>query len=109
MSTDDRKTKKQLIQELHSLRHKVAVILMDINLPGMNGIEALKELKNTEETRTIPVVALSANAMERDKRKGLEAGFHRYLTKPIDVVEVLAGINSALDEAIFRRESGTKT
>ena len=84
------------------------VTFMDINRPGMNGIEALKELKNTEGTCTIPVVALSANAMERDRRKGLEAGFHCYLTKPIDVVEVLAGINSALDEAIFRRESGTK-
>jgi CheY-like chemotaxis protein len=80
------------------------VILMDINQPGMNGIEALNELKRIRETRAIPVVALSANAMDRDKKKGLEAGFYCYLTKPIDVVEVLTGINAALDEATSRQQ-----
>ena len=77
---------------------------MDINLPGMNEIEALNELKRIRETRAIPVVALSANAMDRDKKKGLEAGFYCYLPKPIDVVEVLTEINAALDEATSRQQ-----
>ena len=80
------------------------VILMDINLPGMNEIEVLNELKRIRETRAIPVVALLANAMDRDKKKGLEAGFYCYLTKPIDVVEVLMEINAALDEATSRQQ-----
>ena len=58
------------------------VILMDINLPGISGIEALKILREDPATAHIPVVALSANAMPRDIEKGLEAGFFRYLTKP---------------------------
>ena len=59
------------------------VILMDINLPGISGIEALKILREDPATAHIPVVALSANAMPRDIEKGLEAGFFRYLTKPL--------------------------
>jgi PleD family two-component response regulator len=59
------------------------VILMDINLPGISGLTALKILAGDAATAHIPVVALSANAMPRDIEKGLEAGFFRYLTKPI--------------------------
>jgi CheY-like chemotaxis protein len=58
------------------------VILMDINLPGISGIEALKILHEDPATTHIPVVALSANAMPRDIAMGLELGFFRYLTKP---------------------------
>ena len=65
------------------------VILMDINLPGISGIEALKILREDPATAHIPVVALSANAMPRDIEKGLEAGFFRYLTKPIKVNEFM--------------------
>lgn len=61
------------------------VILMDINLPGISGLEALKILAGDPATAHIPVVALSANAIPRDIEKGLEAGFFRYLTKPINV------------------------
>ena len=71
---------------------------MDINLPGMNGIEAVKELKRGKETFAIPVIALSANARESDIRKGLKTGFGNYLTKPIQVAEVLSGIEAALEE-----------
>jgi CheY-like chemotaxis protein len=59
------------------------VILMDINLPGISGYGALKLLRDDPATAHIPVLALSANAMPRDIEKGLEAGFFRYLTKPI--------------------------
>jgi CheY-like chemotaxis protein len=75
------------------------VILMDINLPGISGIEALKILREDPATAHIPVVALSANAMPRDIAKGLELGFFRYLTKPIKVKEFMDTLNAALEFA----------
>ncbi|HTB20883.1 MAG TPA: PAS domain S-box protein, partial [Bryobacteraceae bacterium] len=81
--------------------HQPEVILMDINLPGISGIEALKILREDGATAHIPVVALSANAMPRDIEKGLLAGFFRYLTKPIKVPEFM----NTLDEALKFAES----
>jgi PAS domain S-box-containing protein len=75
------------------------VILMDINLPGISGIEALKILREDPATAHIPVVALSANAMPRDIEKGLQAGFFRYLTKPIKVNEFMDTLDVALEFA----------
>jgi PAS domain S-box-containing protein len=75
------------------------VILMDINLPGISGIEALKILREDPGTAHIPVVALSANAMPRDVEKGLVAGFFRYLTKPIKVNEFMNTLDEALEFA----------
>jgi CheY-like chemotaxis protein len=75
------------------------VILMDINLPGISGIEAMKILREDPATADIPIVALSANAMPRDIAKGLEAGFFRYLTKPIRVKELMDTLNEALEFA----------
>ena len=75
------------------------VILMDINLPGISGIDALKILRDGETTAHIPVVAISANAMARDVQKGLEAGFFRYLTKPIKVREFMDTLDMALARA----------
>jgi CheY-like chemotaxis protein len=72
------------------------VILMDINLPGINGIKALKILREDPATAHIPVIALSANAMPRDIEKGLEAGFFRYLTKPIQINEFMDTLKEAL-------------
>ena len=72
------------------------VILMDINLPGIGGIQALGILAQFPETRLIPVIALSANAMPRDIERGLEAGFFRYLTKPIRVAEFMDTLDTAL-------------
>ena len=82
--------------------HQPAVILMDINLPGIGGIQALKLLRDDPATAHIPVLAISANAMPLDIKKGLEAGFFRYLTKPIKVNEFL----DALDMALELAESG---
>ena len=73
------------------------VILMDINLPGISGVEALKILRSDPATAHIPVVALSANAMPRDIATGLEAGFFHYLTKPIKVTELMDTLNLAFD------------
>ena len=78
---------------------KPEVIVMDINLPGMSGIEALQILRSDAGTAHIPVVALSANAMPRDIERGLEAGFFHYLTKPIKVKEFLAVLDLALASA----------
>jgi len=75
------------------------VILMDINLPGVSGTKALKILREDPATAHIPVVALSANAMPRDIEKGLEAGFFRYLTKPIKIKELMDTLNAALEVA----------
>jgi signal transduction histidine kinase/AmiR/NasT family two-component response regulator len=71
------------------------VILMDINLPGISGIQALKNLRADLATAHIPVVALSANAIPRDIEKGLAAGFFRYLTKPIKVDEFMDTLDVA--------------
>jgi PAS domain S-box-containing protein len=76
------------------------VILMDINLPGISGIEALKILREDPATMHIPVVALSANAMPRDIEKGLQAGFFQYLTKPIRVGEFMNTLDTALKFAV---------
>jgi len=73
------------------------VILMDINLPGISGVEALKILREDPATTHIPVVAISANAMPADIAKGLEAGFFRYLTKPIKVIEFMDTLDVALE------------
>jgi PAS domain S-box-containing protein len=77
-------------------KHLPDVILMDINLSGMSGIDALKILRDDKTTAHIPVVALSANAMPRDIQRGMEAGFFRYLTKPIKVTEFMDALNVAL-------------
>ena len=72
------------------------VILMDINLPGISGIDALKVLQEDASTTHIPVVALSANAMSRDIEVGRQLGFFRYLTKPIVVEEFMSTLDLAL-------------
>ncbi|MCX7173338.1 MAG: PAS domain S-box protein [Proteobacteria bacterium] len=76
--------------------HLPDVILMDINLPGISGIEAMNILRKDPATRHIPIIALSANAMLRDITKGLEAGFFRYLTKPIKINEFMNALDDAL-------------
>ena len=75
------------------------VILMDINLPGISGFGALKILREDPATAHIPVIALSANAVPRDIEKGMEAGFFRYLTKPIKVDEFMDALDIALHHA----------
>jgi CheY-like chemotaxis protein len=75
------------------------VILMDINLPGISGIEAMKILRADPSTAHIPIVALSANAVPRDIEKGLEAGFFSYLTKPIKVDQFMAALDVVLNHS----------
>jgi CheY-like chemotaxis protein len=79
------------------------LILMDINLPGISGYDALDILKKDPSTAHIPIMALSANAVPRDIEKGMNAGFFRYLTKPINVNEFMDALDAALKSATEHR------
>jgi signal transduction histidine kinase/ActR/RegA family two-component response regulator len=72
------------------------IIVLDVNLPGMDGIEAVHQLKQMEKTRNIPVIALSANVTQGAMRRGLDAGFVKYLMKPLDIPEFLATLDELL-------------
>jgi signal transduction histidine kinase/CheY-like chemotaxis protein len=85
------------------------VILMDINLPGISGITALRILAEDPATAHIPVIALSANVMPHDIEKGLEAGFFRYLTKPIKVNEFMDTLDVTLNFAKTQWTRASKT
>ena len=76
--------------------HGPDLILMDIHLPGMDGIRALKELQIYEETRQIPVIAISADALETDIQRAMAEGFKSYIVKPFDVGEFLETIDEIL-------------
>lgn len=78
--------------------------MMDINLPDISGIEALGILRKDPLTAHIPVMAISANAMPHDIEKGLQAGFFRYLTQPINVNEFMDTLNTALELPRDRKE-----
>jgi signal transduction histidine kinase/ActR/RegA family two-component response regulator len=78
------------------MRENPQVILMDINLPGMNGIEALKKIRSTETIAHIPVIAVSAASMESDIENGLQAGFDAYITKPFELRNLLKTIEHTL-------------
>ncbi|MFT4577535.1 MAG: CheY-like chemotaxis protein [Nitrospinales bacterium] len=73
------------------------LILMDIHLPGMDGLEAFKKLRVIESTRNIPIIALTADAMDSDIKKALDMGFHSYITKPIDVSKFLETMDKVLE------------
>jgi protein-histidine pros-kinase len=79
-----------------AIEHRPDVILLDINLPGMNGYEVLTRLKEMPETRDIPVLALTAAALPGHVTNGIAAGFFRYLTKPFDAAALHAAIRDAL-------------
>ena len=74
-----------------------ALILMDIQLPGMNGIEALGRLRADAKTKKIPVIAVTASAMTHDRAKIMSAGFDGYQSKPINVKEFLVAVREMLD------------
>jgi signal transduction histidine kinase/CheY-like chemotaxis protein len=79
------------------------VILMDINLPGMSGTDAMKVLRSDPATAHIPIIALSANAVPRDIQRGLDAGFSSYITKPIMVGQLMDAIDAALVISMQRK------
>jgi protein-histidine pros-kinase len=73
-----------------------SVVLLDMNLPDISGMDLYRRLRNDPGTATIPVIAISANAMQNDIHAALDAGFFRYITKPIEIT----ALNDALDAAL---------
>ena len=76
---------------------KPDLILMDIQLPGISGIEALRQLRANRETATIPAVAVTASVMQQDRKQITEAGFNGYLRKPINLKEFLETVRAMLE------------
>jgi PAS domain S-box-containing protein len=81
---------------------KIHLVLMDIHLPGMDGFEALAQLRSAVETAALPVIAISANALQSEVERALAAGFVAYLTKPVDVTRLLEQIDTFIQN--FREE-----
>jgi CheY-like chemotaxis protein len=77
---------------LLATEHGPALVLMDIRLPDMDGLEALRRLRVDERTASIPVLAITAQAMKGDRERFKEAGFDGYLSKPLDIDELLATV-----------------
>ncbi len=84
-----------------ALSKKPNLILMDINLPDFDGVEALKRLRNFEETHAIPVIAISANAMKKDIDRAMAEGFKAYITKPIDIGNFRKMIEEEIQSSII--------
>jgi two-component system cell cycle response regulator DivK len=79
-----------------AIEHRPELILMDISLPGMDGWEVTKVLRSRPETASIPIIALTAHAMEIDRQQSLEVGCNDYDTKPIDLARLLVKIDALL-------------
>ena len=82
-----------------------ALVLMDIQLPGINGIEALRQLRADPTTRAIAVMAVTASAMTQDRQTIMAAGFDGYQSKPINVKEFLAAVRALLDRGPARERT----
>jgi two-component system, cell cycle response regulator DivK len=80
-----------------ALVHEPALVLMDVQLPGIDGVETLEKLRQDERTSSIPVLALTAQAMSGDRERFLEAGFDGYLAKPVDVGELIETVREHCD------------
>jgi two-component system, cell cycle response regulator DivK len=80
-----------------ALAKQPALVLMDIQLPGIDGIEALGRLRADERTASIPVLALTAQAMSGDRERFLQAGFDGYLSKPVDIADLIQTVKEHCD------------
>jgi CheY-like chemotaxis protein len=82
--------------ELLSHDHRIGIILMDIMMPDMDGYETIATIRKMPEARHLPIIAVTARAMVGDREKCLEAGADDYISKPIDVDELLAHLQQFL-------------
>jgi two-component system cell cycle response regulator DivK len=80
-----------------AIEHGPALVLMDIQLPDIDGVEALGQLRADERTASIPVLALTAQAMEGDRERFLAAGFDGYVSKPVNIVELVGAVQEHCD------------
>jgi two-component system, cell cycle response regulator DivK len=90
-----------------ALEQRPQLVLMDIQLPGINGIEALRQLRADAATSSIPVIAVTASVMATDRRQITDAGFDAYIGKPINLREFLATVRRVL-EAHRQPDAGSK-
>jgi two-component system cell cycle response regulator DivK len=81
-----------------AIEHKPDLVLMDIQLPGINGIEALGQLRANPVTEKIPVIAVTASVMQQDRKMITEAGFDAYVGKPINLKEFLDAVRKAVED-----------
>ena len=77
-----------------AIEHRPDLVLMDIQLPDIDGVEALDRVRTDERSASIPVIALTAQAMEGDRERFLAAGFDGYVSKPVNIVDFLATVKS---------------
>jgi two-component system cell cycle response regulator DivK len=91
-------TTGELAVEL-AIEHRPDLVLMDIQLPDIDGIEALGRLRANAHTDSIPILALTAQAMQGDRERFLEAGFNGYISKPVNVVDFVATVKQHCDGA----------
>ena len=83
------------LETLHQ-NNNIAVVLMDMMMPEMDGYEALQKIKNDEKIKNIPVIAITAQAMTGDREKCLAAGADGYVSKPVNVDELMAILNKIM-------------
>jgi two-component system cell cycle response regulator DivK len=77
-----------------ALRRAPALVLLDVQLPGLDGVATLARLRDDERTAAVPVLAVTAQAMEGDRQRFLDAGFDGYLAKPVDIGELVAAVRA---------------
>ena len=82
-----------------AVEHEPNLVLMDIQLPDIDGVEALARLRANERTASIPVVALTAQAMQGDRQRFLDAGFDGYISKPVNVAEFVKTVKEHCERA----------
>jgi two-component system cell cycle response regulator DivK len=83
-----------------AIENKPHLVLMDIQLPGMNGIDALRVLRGNADTAAIPVIAVTASVMQQDRKLIMDAGFDAYVGKPINLKEFLEAVRAALERRV---------
>ncbi|MEI7473242.1 MAG: response regulator [bacterium] len=89
---------KQALHKIKELNTQISLILMDIQLPEINGIEVIKEIKQKEATKYIPVFAVSAYAMQNEINKANEAGCDCYITKPINLKDFVIKVKQTIKD-----------
>jgi len=92
-----------------ALSHAPALVLMDVQLPGIDGVEALARLRRDARTSAIPVLALTAQAMQSDRERFLNAGFDGYLSKPVDVTELVAAVREHCTRGSWHSGSSSRS
>ena len=85
--------------------HRPDLVLMDVHLPGIDGVAALGRLRADARTTSIPVLALTAQAMDGDRERFLEAGFDGYIAKPVNVTELVATVNESCERTLKSERS----